>query len=432
MQVSVQSGEGLERRLTVELQAEEINQEVEKRLKNISRTARMDGFRPGKVPMKILRTRYGLQLQQEVFGEKIQSSYAEAIAQEKLHPAGMPKIEPDIHQGQDSARFAYTAVFEVLPEIELTSLANVSIKRPVAEVDDADVDDMVQRLIKQRQTWEDVERAAEDGDQVQISFKGTIDGETFEGGEANEVPLVLGSGVMIEGFEAGLMGASAGEKRTLELKFPDDYRVEKLAGKPVVFEIEVAKVAQPVVPKLDENLAKSFGVESGDIDQFKADIRKNMNQELKQRIQSKVKDQAMGVLLDAHDIQVPEALVDNEIENLRKQARQGAPMGSNMELPRDLFEPDAKRRVALGLIIAEVVKRNKITVDQKRVAGAIEDLAASYEDPRQVVEFYNSNRNQRASVENLILEEQVVDWVLEQAQVEDVQSSFKEITEGAK
>ncbi len=431
MQVSVQSGEGLERRMTVELPADEINQEVEKRLKKIAQTIRLDGFRPGKVPMKILRTRHGLQVQQEVFGDRVQSSYGEAVEQEKLRPAGPPKIEPHLDQSQDGARFAYTAVFDVLPEIELASLAEQSIKRPAAEVVDADVDEMIERLRTQRTTWAEVERGAQNGDQVHISFKGTVDGEPFEGGEASNVPLVLGSGTMIEGFEAGLLHAAAGDKRSLDLRFPDKYPVEKLAGKPVAFEVEVSKVTEPVVPELNEELAKAFGVESGDIGRFREDIRGNMERELKQRVESKLKNQAMDVLLEAHKIEVPDALVEEEISALRQQARQGMPAAGNMELPRNLFEEQAKRRVALGLIIAEVVKNNGIEVDPERVKSTIEEMASSYEDPQEVVDFYNSDPRQRASVENLVLENQVVDWVLEQARVEEELSSFKKVTEDA-
>lgn len=428
MQVSVQSGEGLERRMTVELPADEINQEVEKRLKKIARTVRMDGFRPGKVPLKVLRTRYGIQVQREVFGEMVESSYAQAVDQEKLRPAGAPKIEPHLDQSQGNARFAYTAVFDVLPEIELASLAEQSVKRPAVKVVDADVDEMIERLRRQRQTWKEVERGARIGDQVHISFKGTIDGEPFAGGEADDVALVLGSGTMIEGFEAGLVGAGAGDKRALELQFPDGHQVEKLAGKPVLFEVEVSKVAEPVVPALNEELARSFGVESGDIGQFRDDIRLNMERELKQRVESKLKNQAMDALLEAHKIELPEALVEEEINTLR---RQSTPAGGNMELPRNLFEEQAKRRVALGLIVAEVVKKNGIKVDRERVKRTIEEMAASYEDPREVVEFYNSNPQQRASVESLVLENQVVDWVLQQVRVEEEPASFKEVTEGA-
>lgn len=429
MQVTVQNGEGLERRMTVELPAEDINREVESRLKNMSKTVRMHGFRPGKVPLKMLRTRFGLQVQQEVFGEMIQSSYPEAVTKEQLRPAGAPKIEPELEQGQGEGRFAYTAVFDVLPDIELASLSDRSISRPSAEVADPDVDAMIERLREQRKTWNPVQRPAQDGDQLTLSFNGLMDGEAFEGGSAKDVPLVLGSGGMIEGFETGLIGATAGEARTLELSFPENYRTANLAGKPVTFEIQVSQVAEPVLPEVDAEFAKAFGVESGELEQFRADIRQNMERELKQRLQSKVKEQAMNTLLDAHQFEAPAALVEEEIDTLMEQTKKNA-SGHSMELPRKLFEEQAVRRVRLGLLVAEVIKKNGIKPDEDRVQSTIEEMAATYEDPRQVIDFYTSNRQQRVSIENLVMEEQVVDWVLEQARVEDVPSTFKEVTEG--
>ncbi len=427
MQVTVENGEGLERRMTVVLPAEDINKEVETRLKQLSKTVRIHGFRPGKVPIKVLRTRYGVQVQQEVFGDKIQSSFSEAVTQQELRPAGMPKIETDLAQGQDEARYAYTAVFDVLPEIELASLSGASIERPVAEVTDGDVDEMIERLRKQRQTWNDVEREAGDGDQLTISFVGKMDDEAFEGGTANDVPLVLGSGSMIEGFEDALMGAKAGEQRSFEVAFPEDYRVENLAGKPAVFEVEVGQVAEPVLPEIDAEFAKAFGVESGDLDQFRADIRNNMERELRQRVQGKLKSQAMDALLEAHPLDVPSALVEEEISALMEQMKQNTG-GQNMELPRNLFEEEAAKRVRLGLLVAEVVKQKGIKLDEARLQSTIEDMASTYEDPQQVIDYYNKNRQQRGAVENLVLEDQVVDWVLDEAQVEDVQQSFADVT----
>jgi trigger factor len=432
MQVSVQSGEGLERRMTVELPAEEINQEVESRLKNIAKTARIDGFRPGKVPMKFLRTRYGLQVQQEVFGEMIQSSFGMAAAQEKLRPAGVPNIEPDIEQGQGDGRFAYTAVFEVLPEVQLQSLEGKSLQKPQAQIGDDDVDEMLTRLRQQRQTWEEVDRAAQNDDQLTISFEGFIDDEAFEGGKADSVPLVLGSGSMIEGFESGLLGAAAGDSRTLQVTFPDDYRVENLAGKAARFEVQVDKVSAPLLPEIDEEFAKSFGVESGDVEKFRSEIRQNMERELKQRIQSKVKSQALDLLLEVNQIDVPAALVSDEVDALRDQMRQNMGGAGKMELPRQLFEEEAKKRVALGLLIAEVIKANEIKLDSDRVQEMIKDMAASYEDPQEVVDFYNSNKQQRASVENVVLEDQAVDWIVAQVTVEETPSTFEEITGGAR
>jgi trigger factor len=431
MQVSVEKGEGLEHRMTVELPAEEINKEVEKRLKDIARKARMDGFRPGKVPLKVLRTRYGLHLQQEVFGEMIQSSLSRAVADAKLRPAGPPRVEPVLDQAQDAARFAYTAVFEVLPEIELAPLSGYTVQTLVASVEEADMDEMIERLRKQRQTWNEVQRPARDGDRLIVSFVGKVDGEAFVGGSADDRPLVLGSGAMIGGFEAGLVGASAGESRVLDLTFPDDYRVEALAGKPATFEVEIKSVSEAVVPEVDAEFAKSFGVDDGDLERFRADIRKNMERELSQRVRAATKSQVMDVLLEAHPLDLPQALVDEEVETLRKQTRQnmGGSAG-NRDLPASLFDEQARRRVALGLIIAEVVKGNGLKVDPQRVQSTIEDIAASYEDPREVVSVYSSNREQRSALEGVVLEEQVVDWVLSQVQVVEEQSSFKAVTEG--
>lgn len=430
MQVSVQSGEGLERRMTVELPADEINQEVEKRLKQLARTAKMDGFRPGKVPVRVLRNRFGLQIQQEVFGDLVQSSFPQAVEQEKLRPAGAPSIEPDIEQGQDESKFAYTAVFEVLPEVSVAALDSYGIKRQVAEVADSDVDEMIERLRKQRRNWKEVDRASEEGDQLEISFEGKLDGETFEGGSGKNTQLELGSGMMIEGFESGLTGASAGDTRSLTLTFPEDYRAENLAGKEVTFDVEVHKVQEAELPEVDEEFAKAFGVESGDTEQFLKEIRANMERELKQRLQAGIKDQAMDVLIKAHDLTVPKALVEEEIDALLQQMRQNA-YGGQMELPREMFKDQAERRVALGLIIAEIVKTNDIKVDQERVDSMIQDMAATYESPQEVIDFYKGNAQQRASVENLVLEEQVVDWIIEQADVSDEETTFKAVTEPA-
>jgi len=320
MQVSVESGEGLERRMTVGLPPEQVEAEVDKRLREFARSARLPGFRPGKVPVKILRQRYGAQVRREVFGELIQSSYGEALAQEALRPAGAPQIEPDIDASEQ--RYAYTAVFEVLPQFELAPLGGKTLKRPVAEVLDSDLEAMLMRLREQRKTWSPVERPAQAGDQLTISFRGTIDGEAFEGGSGEGTKLEIGSGRMIPGFEAGLEGAKAGDERTLDLRFPDQYHAEHLKGKPVVFEVRVSEVAGPVLPELDAEFAKAFGVEDGDLGRFRADVRQNMERELKQRIEAKIKNQAMDLLLEANQIDLPDVLVRQEIETLKDQARQ--------------------------------------------------------------------------------------------------------------
>jgi trigger factor len=428
MQVSVESGEGLERRVTVELPAEMIEEAVTKRLKQIGRTAKMDGFRPGKVPMNMLRRHYGGQVLQEVYGQMIETSYQDAIDQEQLVPAGMPKIEPV--KTADEGVFSYVATLEVMPEIELAKLDGEIVK-PVAEITEEDISEMIEKLRKQRASWSPVDRAADEGDQVKINFTGFMEGEAFEGGSASDVPLVLGSKSMIEGFESGLVGVVKEEKRSLELKFPDDYRVEELAGKPVTFEVEVNEVSEQVLPQVDEAFAQEFGAEEG-VDKLKLDIRDNMERELRQRIQAKIKSQAMDLLYSSNRIDVPAALVDEEIEAMRKQTRTHMREGAgSMELPREMFEDQARRRVTLGLLIGEIIKQNKIQLDQERVRETIEDYASSYEAPEEVVKHYYSNREQLAAVQNVVLEDQVVDWVLEQASIKEESTSFSALTAGA-
>ncbi|MCU7905446.1 MAG: trigger factor [Candidatus Thiodiazotropha sp. (ex Epidulcina cf. delphinae)] len=426
MQVSVESGEGFERRLIVELPAERIDAEVAKRLKQISRTAKLDGFRPGKVPMNMLRRHYGGQVLQEVYGQMIETSYKEAVRQEKLHPAGMPKIEPK--EADEDGLFSYVATFEVMPEIELAPLEG-EIKRPVAAVGEQDIDEMIEKLRKQRATWDGVERAAEEGDQVRINFKGTVDGETFEGGSADDVDLVLGSKRMIEGFESGLVGVVKAEKRTLDLEFPQDYHVEELAGKPVTFEVEANQVSEEVLPPVDDDFAKEFDAEEG-VDKLKADIRENMQRELIQRIQSRIKAQAMDLIYRMNKIDLPTVLMDEEVKALRKQARErlGRSAGA-FELPREMFEEQARRRVTLGLVIDEIIKQNDIRVDNDLVRRKVEEFAASYEQPEEVVKHYYASQQQLATVQNVVLEDQVVDWVLDQADVSDEQTSFAALTE---
>lgn len=425
MQVSVESGDGLERRMTVELPANKIEEEATKRLKQIGRTAKMDGFRPGKVPMNILRRQYGGQVLQEVYGQMIESSYQEALNQEKLHPAGMPKIEPKVSDAEGV--FSYIATLEVMPEVGQVKAEGI-ISRPVAEITDEDVTEMIEKLRKQRASWSAVDRAAAEGDQVKINFKGLMEGEAFEGGTASDVPLVLGSKRMIEGFETGLVGVVKEEKRSLELKFPEDYRVEELAGKQVTFEVEVNEVAEEMLPEMDDTFANEFGASEG-VDKLKDDIRENMQRELEQRIKTKVKNQVMELIVGSNSLEIPVALIDEEVKALRKQTRSQLREGSgSIELPSSMFEEQARRRVTLGLLIAEAIKQNKIELDNERVRSAIEEYAASYEDPEEVIKHYYTDRSQLTAVQNLVLEEQVVDWVLEQVDVADEPTSFSELT----
>lgn len=426
MQVSVEAGEGLERRMRVDLPFDEVGAEVEKRLQQLARRAKLPGFRPGKVPMKVLRQRYHAELHQEVFGDMVQKTLYKAFEQESLMPAGMPHIEPDLDI--DAGRMAYTAVFEVMPEITLASVSDKVVKRPVSELTDTDLDDMIQRLREQRKTWAAVERPAQAGDQLSIGFVGTIEGEAFEGGTTTGFKLELGSGRLIPGFEDGLIGAAVGETRTLDLTFPEGYQAEHLAGKPVRFEVTVESIAEPRLPEVDAEFVKNFGVEDGDVERFKADVRRNMERELKERLTARTKERVMDMLYEANPVDLPKALIQSEMRTMVEQMRQ-ALGGGQMQLPPEMFESGAKRRVALGLILGQIIRDNEIKADPERVRETVERMAASYEQPQEVLDYYYGDEERLSSVRALVMEEQVVDLMLEQVQVEDEPLTFAQLTE---
>lgn len=428
MQVNVEAGEGLEKRLKVDLPAERLQQEVDKRLQQLARTVRMDGFRPGKVPLRVVRQRFGARVRDEVAGDLIQATFIEAASQEKLRPAGEPRIE--IHDQGAEGGFAYTATFEVVPEVSVTDPSALAVSRPVAEVNDADVEAMIEKLRNQRITWSTVERPAQEGDTVKIDFTGYVDGEAFEGGSAEDVPLRLGSGAMIEGFESGLVGASAGEARKLEVKFPEDYRAERLKGKDATFDVTVREVQEPVLPEVDEDFVKAFGVEDGTVESLQAEIRANMERELRQKLRSLTKERVLDALLEHNPVDVPTVMIRDEAGRLKTQAQQEmaqSGQGNAIDFPVSMFEPQAKRRVALGLLIGDIIRSQQMKPDEDRVRSTVEDFAASYENPEEVVNYYLTDKEQRGAIENLVLEEQAIDWLLEQAKVEDEAKSFDEV-----
>ena len=428
MQVSVETTSGLERRMTVGIPADRIENEVKKRLQQTAQRAKVDGFRPGKVPMSVIRKRFGASAHQEVIGEVIQSSFYEAVMQEKLNPAGAPSVEPKtMEEGKD---FEYIATFEVYPEVALADFSAIKVERVESEVTDADVDTMLETLRKQNTRFEAVERAAQNDDQLTIDFVGKVDGEAFQGGTANDSNIVLGSGRMIPGFEEGLVGAKAGDSLTLNVTFPEDYQNLDLAGKAAEFDVTVKEVAAPA---LHEEFFAQFGVNEGGIEGFRAEVRKNMERELKQAIKTKVKAQVMDGLLEINTVDVPKALLSNEIDRLREQAVQQFG-GANIQagqLPAELFEEQAKRRVGLGLIVAEVVKQNEIEPDNDRVRAMIEELAAAYQEPEQVINWYYQNEQQLGEIQSVVLEEQVVDTVLQKAQVTDKKVAYEEAVKPA-
>jgi trigger factor len=428
MQVSVETTSALERRMKVEVPEEQIEKAVEERLRNLARTTRIKGFRPGKVPMSVVKQRYGGQVRQEVVGEVVQSTFYEAVTQEKLRPVGLPEIEPT--STDEGKNLEYTATFEVFPEIELAGLEGISIDKPAAEVTDADVDRMLDTLRKQATSWEEVERAAEEGDRVTVDFRGTIDGEEFDGNSGENVPVTIGGKRMIAGFEEGLAGAKAGDEKTLDLEFPEDYAYTKVAGKPVQFTVTVKRVEKPQLPEVDDAFAERFGIKEGGVDALREEIRSNMERELSQALKNRVKQQVMGKLLEINNLDIPKGLIDNEAQALMRQTEQQmyTPDGkSGVKLDPSMFEEQAERRVSLGLLMSEVVKKHEIKADPAKVRETVEGLAATYEHPDEVVQWYYADRQRLGEVESLVLEDQVVDWVLGQVQVNEVPSSFEEI-----
>ncbi|MES2719642.1 MAG: trigger factor [Pseudomonadota bacterium] len=428
MQVSVETVSTLERRVKVVVPAAKIEQDVQARIVKAARTIRMDGFRPGKVPMSLVQKRFGDSIRQEALGEIIRDSFYEAVTQQGINPAGFPSIEEVSDKAGEDMTF--TALVEVYPELVLNSFADIKVERPVVDIGEADLDEMIENLRKQRATFEDSSDAAADGDKVTLDFAGSIDGEAFDGGTSTNFELALGSGRMIPGFETGIVGIKAGEVRDINVTFPSDYQAENLRDKAAVFKITAHKVSKAVLPELNDEFLTAFGVKDGGVEKFREDVRKNMTRELKQAVKNKVKTQVMDALLANNTVEAPKALVGNEINRQReamfKQFGGNAKIDPNM-LPDDLFREQAQRSVALGLLISQIIKDKAVEVDQARVKAVIEEVAESYETPEEVVSYYYSNREQLAQVEAMVLEDQVVDTVLAQAQVTDAAARYTEI-----
>lgn len=430
MQVSLETTSGLERRLTVGVPAEQVENEVEKRLQEAARTVSIKGFRKGKVPLTVVKQRFGAGVRQEVVGEVISRSFYQAAQQENVKPAGQPAIEPkQLAAGKD---LEYVAVFEVYPTVELSDLSAVEITREAAEVTEADVNNMIDVLRKHQAAWKTVDRAAQDGDQVNINFVGTKDGVEFAGGKADNQNLVLGSKSMIPGFEDGVVGLKAGEQKTIEVTFPEDYQSEELQGAKAEFTITLNSVSEAELPALDDAFFKKFGVDAGGEEQFRKDVTANMKRELNNALKAKVKGQVMDALLASHTTDVPKALIANEIIVLRDQMMQrfgGQQQSFDVKslLPDTMFQEEASRRVTLGLIVGEIVKASGLKPDAARVNALIEEIASTYQEPKEVIEYYQSNRELLAGVESAALEDQVVEHILAQAKVTEASASYDEI-----
>ena len=427
MQISLEKPSTLERRLTVEIPEDRIVGQVQTRLEDLRKTVRIDGFRQGKAPLTVVRQRFGRRVRDEIVGEILQNSFSEALSQEALRPAGQPLIDPVSSEPGNGLR--YTATFEVFPEITLAPVETLQVVRATCEIAESDVDAMIEKLREQHKEWVAVERSAQDGDRLHIDFAGTIDGEPFDGGTGSDFDLDLGTGMMIDGFEDGLRGQHAGTTVELDLRFPEDYRNTELAGKPVHFSILVKRISEPVLPVVDASFIEKFGVKDESLVTFRNEIRSNIEQERDRVLRQRLNTDVMNKLAEANDFAVPASLVGNETGRLRQQvARDLIMRGIN---PTDaagqvetMVAERAKNRVKLGLIMAEIIKSAELRADPAKVRQMVEGMAASYEDAAAVVKWYYENPEQLQQVEALCLENEVVNWVVNHAQVTEESVTF--------
>ena len=426
MQVSVESISKLERRMQVQVPAERVSKEIAARLKSLSRTARLNGFRPGKAPLTVIRRQFGPQVHREVIGELLQSSYAEAVTQKQLTPAGSPRIEPQsIDEGQD---LKYTATFEVFPEVVLQPMESLEVDRVTADVTESDIDAMIERLRKQQMKYSAVNRGAANGDKVTVDFEGAIDGVSFAGGKGENIAIVLGEGRMLPELEQGLIGATPGEKRDVTVSFPPDYRAAELAGKTAIFATEIKTVEEPVLPEIDEEFCKAFGVAEGGLDKLREDVAANMRRELEQALRNRNKAAVMEKLYAANPTEVPNVLIEGQIRDMQVEAmRRAGTKDAAQAPPREPFIEPARRRVALGLLLNDVIRKENLVVDRARVNERLDEMVSAYGDAGAMKRAYMQNAEAMRQVESLALEDQAVDWILEHAKVHEVKSSFKQL-----
>lgn len=426
MQISVESTGALERRMNIQVPAQRVDQAINERLKSLSRTVRVNGFRPGKVPVTVVRQQYGAAVRQEVIESLVQSTFNEAVNGQKLNPAGGPRIEEfKADEGQD---LSYRAVFEVYPEIELKGIEGLEVKRPVVEVADADIDAMIDNLRRQQATYAKVDRAAIDTDRVTIDFEGKVDGVAFEGGKGSNFPVTVGAGRMLPDFEAGLQGIKAGETKEVNVNFPADYAAANLAGKAAVFTITAHTVEEQQLPEANDEFASMFGITEGGIAKLREEVADNMRRELTENVRSRVRQQLFDGLLAANAIEVPAVLVNNQVRDMQMDAaRQAGARDASQLPPAEQFQEAARRRVALGLVLGEVIKKSGVTVDRNRVQAKVQEMAEQYPDPSQALKAYRENQDAQRQIENLVLEEQVIEWLLERAKAADQSMTFKEL-----
>jgi len=427
MQVSVEKTSELSRKMTVSVPEAVVQEKMAERLKSLARDVKVDGFRPGKVPQHVVKKMFGDRIRGEIASELIKATYYDALQDQDLKPVGHPLIQPlDEAEG-----FKYTAVFEVYPEISLEGVEQLEVVRPVATVNDSDVDAMIEKLRAQKQSWHVVDRPVQEGDRVTISFSGTSEGENFTDGRVEDFQVVCGSKQMIPGFEDNLAGLVTGANKVFTLNFPEDYKNTKLAGKAAEFEVDVIKVEEPLLPEINEDFVKAYGIEDGSVESFRDDVRNSMERELEQVLHGKLKSSLMDALYEKIQLTVPNALVDMEVENLLKPyietAKRQKMKLEDIKLPRDVFEGQAKRRVALGLILGEIIQKNAIQLDSNKVRSTIEDMAKSYERPVDVINWYYSDESRLSDVQQMVLEDQAIEWLASQAKVSDETVNFSDV-----
>ncbi|MFN4263262.1 MAG: trigger factor [Thioalkalivibrionaceae bacterium] len=424
MQVSLQETGAIDREMTVQIPRERVDAEVDKRLESLRRRVKIDGFRPGKVPLKVVRSRYAAGVLQEVISDLVQETYIDAIREQQVSPVGGPTVEA--RPFEESGPIEYVARFQVFPKIDIATFNDLTIESPEVEIEDADVDRVIDSLRQQNREFKAVDRVSQSGDRLTIDFSGTIDGEAFEGGSAKAMQVEVGGGRMLPDFEQALEGVKAGDEKTIDVAFPEDYPAENLRGKTAQFVLNVHSVEAPELPEIDEAFARKFGIEDGDVGKLRAEVRANMQRELDQAIKARVKNQVMDALVERHVFELPQALIQGEIDRLRQEMEQrfgGAK--NNQPLPDQVFQATAERRVRLGLVVRSIVDQQNIKVDAARVEREIEVIASTYEEPEEVERYYASQPEARSSIESLVLEDQVVEWVSGQANTTSVKKDFQ-------
>ena len=427
MQISVENTSDIGRKVTVQVPEEKVQEEISSRLKKLARQIKIDGFRPGKAPARVIRQRFGQQVRQEVISDLIDSSFKEAMEEHGLRLAGEPQLTPkEMAEGKG---LSYEVQFEVYPEIQLSPIEELEIKKSVCEITDQDLETMIERLRSQKKTWTEVDRPAQSGDRLTISFEGTKNDEPIEGGKAEHFEIELGAGQMIPGFEDHLIGAKAGDQLEFDITFPDDYQDEDLAGETVHFKVEVEKVEAGRLPEVDAEFIREYGVESGDLEEFRTEVRKNMERQLQKALQERLQAQVLDQLYEHNPIPVPEGLIKQEMQRVLGPLSDTLKKNPDLlnQLPLDNMRENAKKRVALGLLLGHIIRSENLKPDPQRVRQAIEDLAENYEDPQQVIEWYYENPEQMAQIESQVLEQMAIEWIVERARVTEEPIAFDEL-----